>query len=187
MSDTQLVYGSLQDVAQREKKSVAETFLSVDALVMVDTSGSMAMNDCQNNRSRYDLACEQLIRLQRDLPGKVGVISWNSYQNFCAGGIPTSPCGGTDLAGVLKFVKPADNTSIKLILISDGEPDDEDKALKLAGQFKSKISCIYIGPESGYGREFLRKLAMATGGVSVSQSVQDIANLQQTVIKLLTA
>jgi hypothetical protein len=187
MSDTQLVYGSLQDVAQREKKSVAETFLSVDALVMVDTSGSMVMTDCQNNRSRYDLACEQLIRLQRDLPGKIGVISWNSYQNFHAGGLPTSPCGGTDMAGVLRFVKPADNTSIKLILISDGEPDDEDKALKLAGQFKSKIDTIYCGPESGFGREFMRKLAMVTGGVSVSQSVKDIINLQQTVTKLLTA
>jgi hypothetical protein len=187
MSDTQLVYGSLQDVAQRSGKGVAHTFLSVDALVMVDTSGSMVMTDCQNNRSRYDLACEQLIRLQRDLPGKIGVISWNDYARFCAGGIPTSPCGGTDMAGVLKFVKPADNTSIKLILISDGEPDDEDKALKLASQFKSKIDCIFVGPESSPGREFLRRLAMATGGISVSQSVADIANLQQTVTKLLTA
>lgn len=184
---TQLVYGSLQDVASREKKPLAQTFLSVDALVMVDTSGSMGANDCQNGRTRYDLACEQLIRLQKDLPGKIGVISWNSYQNFCPGGIPTSPTMGTDLAGVLKFVKPADNTSIKLILISDGEPDSEEEALKLAGQFKSKIDCIYIGPESGYGREFLRRLAMATGGISVSQSVADIANLQQTVSKLLTA
>jgi tryptophan synthase alpha subunit len=115
------------------------------------------------------------------------VISWNDYARFCPGGIPTSPCGGTDLAGVLKFVKPADGTSIKLILISDGEPDDEDKALKLASQFKSKIDCIFVGPESSPGREFLRRLAMATGGISVSQSVADIANLQQTVTKLLTA
>jgi hypothetical protein len=185
MSDTQLVYGSLQDVAQREKKSVAHTFLSVDALVMVDTSGSMMMNDCQNNRSRYDLACEQLIRLQRDLPGKIGVISWNSYQNFCAGGVPTSPCGGTDMAGVLKFVKPADNTSIKLILISDGEPDDEDKALKLAGQFRSKIDCIFAGPEGGYGRDFLRRLAEASGGQFKEQNPKSLDQLANTVSRLL--
>jgi Mg-chelatase subunit ChlD len=186
MSD-KLVYGSLQDIAQRSNKSVAETFLSVDALVMVDTSGSMDSPDCAGNRTRYDLACEQLIRLQRDLPGKVGVISWSSQAIFCGGGVPTFLMGGTDMAGVLKFVKPADGTSIKLILISDGEPASEDEALKIASQFKSKIQTIYIGPESGYGREFLRKLAMATGGVSVSQSVKDITNLQQTVTKLLTA
>jgi hypothetical protein len=187
MSDTQLVYGSLQDVAQRSSKSVAHAFLGVDALVMLDTSGSMAMPDCQNGQTRYDSATEQLIRLQRDQPGKLGIIAWSDFARFCPGGIPTTPCGGTDLAGVLRFVKPADGTSIKLILISDGEPDSEDEALKTAGQFKSKISTIYVGPESGYGREFLRKLAMATGGISVSQSVADITNLQQTVTRLLTA
>lgn len=182
----QLVYGSLKDISQRSGRPVAETFLSVDALVMVDTSGSMDSEDCQGNRRRYDLACEQLIKLQRELPGKVGVISWSSSVQFNPGGVPYYFGGGTDLVGVLKFVKPADGTSIKLILISDGEPDQEQAALDLAKQFKSKISTIYIGPESGRGRDFLRRLAEATGGQSVSQSVNDIANLKQTVTKLLT-
>jgi Mg-chelatase subunit ChlD len=187
MANDKLVYGSLRDVAQRSGKPVAETFLSVDALVMVDTSGSMDSADCENNRTRYDLACEQLIRLQREIPGKVGVISWSSSVQFNAGGVPHYFGGGTDLAGVLQFVKPADGTTIKLILISDGEPDDEDKALNLARKFKSKIQTIYIGPEAGRGRDFLKRLAEATGGQSVSQSVKDIANLKQTVTKLLTA
>lgn len=186
---TQLVYGSLKDIADRSGKSVAETFLSVDALVMVDTSGSMMMNDCQGGRTRYDLACEQLIRLQRELPGKVGIIAWNDFARFCPGGVPTTPCGGTDLAGALRFVRPADGTSIKLILISDGEPDNgsQQACLDLARKFKSKIQTIYIGPEDGPGRDFLRRLAEATGGQSVSQSVKDIANLKQTMTKLLTA
>src|SRR5262245_7320223 len=184
-----LVYGSLQDVALKLGKSVAHTFLTVDALVLVDTSGSMDMPDCPGGRRRYDVACEQLIRLQRELPGKVGVISWSSHAIFCPGGIPTFLEGGTDLVNALKFVKHADGTSIKLILISDGEPDyGSDRAvIDLASQFKSKISTIYVGPEDGHGRDFLRRLADATGGQAVSQSVKDIANLQQTVTKLLTA
>jgi hypothetical protein len=188
--NSQLVYGSLADIAQREKKALAQTFLSVDALVMVDTSGSMGAPDGLNGRTRYDLACEQLIRLQRGLPGKVGVIAWASHVAFCPSGVPSFFMSGTDLAGVLRFVKPADGTSIKLILISDGEPDNEEEALKLAASFQSSIQTIYIGPEGlngQHGREFLRKLAMATGGVSVSQSVQDIPNLSQTVSRLLTA
>src|SRR6266545_404441 len=52
---------TMKDIADRSHKSVAETFLSVDALVMVDTSGSMDSADCENKRTRYDLACEQLI------------------------------------------------------------------------------------------------------------------------------
>lgn len=182
-----LVYGSLRDIATRSGRPLAETFLSVDALVMVDTSGSMRSTDGLGNRSRYDLACEQLIRLQREIPGKIGVISWSNEVAFCASGVPSFFMGGTDLANALGFVKPADGTSIKLILISDGEPDDEERALKIAGQFKSSIQTIYIGPENGPGRDFLRRLAQATGGQAVSQSVADIANLKQTVTKLLTA
>jgi hypothetical protein len=184
---SQLVKGSLQDISRTTGKPLAETFLSVDALVLVDTSGSMDAEDCPGDRRRYDVACEQLIRLQKDLPGKVGVISWSSHAIFCPGGIPTFLQGGTDLAGALRFVKAADNTSIKLILISDGEPSSEDEALKVAGQFKSKIDCIFVGPENSPGRDFLRRLAAATGGVSVSQSVKDLPNLSTTVTKLLTA
>jgi hypothetical protein len=185
----QLVKGSLSDIANKSGKPLAETFLSVDALVLVDTSGSMNVNDCPvyPGRKRYDVACEQLTQLQNNQPGKLGVISWASSAMFCPGGIPIFLSGGTDLAHVLKFIQPADNTSIKLILISDGEPDNESDALRIAGQFKSKIDTIYCGPESGSGRDFLRRLAAATGGVSVSQSVKDIANLQNTVTKLLIA
>jgi hypothetical protein len=182
-----LVYGSLQDTALRANKSVAETFLEVDVLVLVDTSTSMDEHDCPGGRRRYDLACEQLIRLQRDLPGKVGVISWNSNARFCSGGVPSTPYGGTDLAGVLRFVKPADGTSIKLIIISDGEPDRQEPALDLAKTFKSKIDCIYVGPERGDGREFLRKLAAATGGRSVTKSIKELVLLSETVKGLLTA
>jgi hypothetical protein len=185
---SQLVRGSLSDIANKSGKPIAETFLSVDALILVDTSGSMDQDDCPTypGRKRYDVACEQLIRLQKELPGKVGVISWSSHAIFCPGGIPTFLQDGTDLAGALKFVRAADNTSIKLILISDGEPASEEDALKAAGQFKSKIDCIFVGPENSPGRDFLRRLAAATGGVSVSQSVKDIGNLSTTVTKLLT-
>lgn len=183
----QLVYGSLRDVATREHKSIAETFLSVDALILIDTSLSMDDHDCPGGRRRYDVACEQLIRLQREIPGKVGVISWNSSARFCPGGLPVAPDGSTDLAEALKFAKPADGCGIRLILISDGEPNNETSALDAARAFTSPIETIYIGPEHGLGRDFLRRLAEATGGKAVSQSVKDIANLSTTVKGLLAA
>lgn len=185
----QLVYGSVKHTSEQLGMPIANVFLHIDALIAVDTSGSMDHDDCPSQRRRYDVACEQLIRLQKDLPGRVGVISWSSHAIFCPGGIPTFLSGGTDLVGALKFIKPADGTSIKLILISDGEPDygSEQNALNIASQFRSKIQTIYIGPEAGPGRDFLRCLAEATGGKAVSQSVSDIPNLSQTVTKLLIA
>jgi hypothetical protein len=182
-----LTPGSLQDIAQQQNKSIAQTFMSVDAIVCVDTSLSMMNKDTQDGRSRYDHACEQLIRLQRQLPGKVGVISWSSRKTFNPGGIPDSPYGSTDLVGLLQFIKPADGCGIKLIVISDGEPDYPQGALDVARTFKTPIETIYIGPEGGPGRDFLRRLAEATGGQAVSQSVRDIQNLSQTVKGLLAA
>ena len=147
----------------------------------------MNASDCPGQRRRYDVACEQLIRLQKELPGKVGVISWSCTVSFCPGGVPTFLRGGTDLVGALKFIKPADGTTIKLILISDGEPDygSEQKALDIASQFKSKIETIYIGPEGGPGRDFLRRLAEATGGKSVNQDLSQLGQLSQTMRGLL--
>ncbi len=185
---SQLIQGSLQSVANGSGKGIAHVFLTVDVIIAVDTSGSMNQSDCPGNRRRYDVACEQLIRLQKELPGKVGVISWSCTVSFCPGGIPTFLSGGTDLVGALKFIKPADGTSIKLILISDGEPDygSEQACLDLAKQFKSKLETIYIGPEDGPGRDFLRRLAEATGGRSVSQSINELGQLSQTMRGLLT-
>lgn len=182
-----LVYGSLGDIAGRSGKSVAETFLSVDALVLVDTSHSMDIDDCPGGRRRYEVACEQLIRLQREIPGKVGVISWSSSAYFCPGGLPKAPFGSTNLAGALDFVKPADGCGIRMIVISDGEPDNQKAALDLAAKFQTKIDTIYCGPEMGSGKEFLIRLSLLTGGQAVDNSVSDLGNLSKTVKALLAA
>lgn len=182
-----LVYGSLADMASRGGKSVAETFLSVDALVLVDTSMSMEMDDCPGNRKRYEVACEQLIRLQREIPGKLGVISWSSSAYFCPGGLPKAPFGSTNLANALDFVKPADGCGIRLIIISDGEPDNPEAALDLAKKFSTKIDTLYCGPELGSGADFLKRLSALTGGQAVTQSVSDLDNLSKSVKGLLAA
>ena len=182
-----LVYGSLGDIAGRSGKTLAETFLSVDALVLVDVSMSMDINDCPGSRRRYEVACEQLVRLQREIPGKVGVISWSISAYFCPGGLPKAPFGSTNLAGALDFVRPADGCGIRMIVISDGEPDDAKRALDLARTFQTKIDTIYCGPEMGSGREFLAKLSALTGGQAVDQSVNDLSNLSKTVKGLLAA
>lgn len=182
----EITYGSLGYMEQ-QGKNIAESFLNVDAIVMIDTSGSMAATDCQNGQMRHTVACEELRRLQRQLPGKIAVIEWADSHAFCPGGIPGPAIGyTTDMAGVLRFVKQADDTGIKLILISDGEPDNEQDALNVARGFKSKIDTVYIGPEAGSGAAFLRLLSSLTGGQSVSQSPREIVELSQTVTKLLT-
>ena len=188
MASTELVYGSLGYLAAQGGKTIAESFaFDVVAIIMLDISASMREPDCPNGQTRYACACDELRRLQRELPGKIAVIEWASGHAFMAGGLPSPPSGMTNMAGVLKYVHRADDCGIRFILISDGEPDIEFTTLDEARKFKSKIDTIYIGPEDGTGADFLRRLAALTGGRAETKDARGIVELSRTIKGLLTA
>lgn len=184
-NQTAIIPGSLSAIAKASGQSIAETFMSAEVIIIVDTSGSMDTKDSRGDRSRYDVAIEELTNLQASLPGKIAVISFSSAVLFDPSGTPTKFGGGTDLAKALKFVKVADIEKMKFILISDGQPDSEREALSIAKTFKNKIDVIYVGPESNpTGRDFLSKLAAATGGKTI---MADRAQLLNSSIQKLLA
>jgi len=178
-----IVKGSLSDIARQNNTSIAESFMSADVIIIVDTSGSMDTRDARGNKSRYDVALEELARLQRELPGKIAVIAFSSTVQFIPGGIPPFLGGGTDLAGALRFVRVADGL-VRFIVVSDGQPDNEKSALDVARGFRSRIDVVYVGPEDSLwgGREFLERLAKASGGTFSAQKVDELAS---TVSQLL--
>lgn len=162
---TAIVPGSLSAIAKQEGKSLAETFVNADLVVIVDTSGSMSTHDSRGRKSRYEVACEELATLQGNHPGKIAVLAFADSTIFCPSGVPTYLGGGTDMANALQFAKIADVPGMQFILISDGEPNDEQKTLTVARTYQNKISTIYVGPEEEpFGRDFLQRLAAATGG-----------------------
>jgi Mg-chelatase subunit ChlD len=183
---TAIVTGSLSDIMQKEDKTLAESFLSCDAILIVDTSGSMAAHDAPGGLSRHDAAQRELARLQKTLPGKLAVVAFSSDVQFCPSGIPFRFDGGTNMAKALQFVKPADGCGVKLFLISDGEPNSKRDTLAVAKTFQTRINTIFIGPEDGGywdGRKFLQKLADATGG-SFAQTAE-VAMFANDVEQLL--
>lgn len=164
-----IVQGSLADVASRQNQSLAQTFVNAECVVIVDTSGSMSTLDSRNGKSRYDVACEELAALQGSKPGRIAVLSFSNHTMFCPDGKPYNQQSGTDLTGALEFAKVADVAGIQFIVISDGEPDNKQTALKVAKKYKSKIDVIFVGPEhSPAGRIFLQELAAASGGELVT-------------------
>ena len=177
MNQLTVVPGSLLDAAQRSNTSLAESFLSCDALVIVDSSASMTIQDASGGRTRHQAARDELRTLQSSLPGRVGVIVFSSTVQFVPGGDYPELNGGTDLAQALQFVKVADDCGIKIIVVSDGDPDDRQKALAVAQTFKTHIDAIYIGPKrERNGCDFLRQLCEATSGKFVtSDHVAEIA------------
>ncbi len=185
-SQTQVVKGSLTDIAKQNGTSLAETFLSADLIVLVDTSSSMAATDAPGGLSRYEAACKELANLQVAIPGKVAVISFAHGQPmFCPNGQPFNLEGGTDLAGALTFAKVADVPDMRFVVISDGQPDSEREALKVAATYLNRIDTIFVGPEGAPGRTFLAKLASAKNGQAVT--ADRVAQLASKVQYLLAA
>jgi Mg-chelatase subunit ChlD len=137
--------------------------LSVDAILIVDVSGSMEAHDAPGGQSRHEAAEQELRRLQETMPGKLAVVCFSDSAEFCPAGIPRRMNSGTNLAGALRFVQAADGTGIRFVVISDGQPNDENAALQVARQFTSRIDTVYIGPEGGTGRAFLQQLASWNG------------------------
>lgn len=172
MQQQAIIVGSLASVAKANNQSLAESFISADCVVLVDTSSSMSCADFdienRKSKSRYDRACDELSKLQSNLPGKIAVISFASEAVFCPAGIPQPPHGTTDLAGALRFAKVADVGGMRFIVISDGEPDNEREALDMVAQYSGRVDVIYVGPQGGPGESFLKRLAKSKGGQSIT-------------------
>jgi Mg-chelatase subunit ChlD len=182
LSKTPPVPGSLAQQATDNHISLAETFVNADVIVIVDTSGSMGASD-GTERTRYARACDELRKIQASMPGKIAVLSFSDEVKFFPSGIPANFGQGTDLAKALKFAKIADVPEMKFIVISDGEPNDEQEALAEAAKFKNHIDTIYIGPAGEPGEKFLKLLASKSGG----RSAKDFAGhkLEATIRGLL--
>lgn len=181
-----IVKGSLTDIAAAQGHSLAQTFVNAEVVVIVDTSGSMKTPDSRGRQQRYAVACEELAALQGSLPGKIAVLSFSDNTLFCPDGKPFEQGGSTDLAGALKFARVADVPDMRFIVISDGEPNDANAALKEAAKYQNRIDVIYVGPEAlPTGREFLTKLAAASGGQMVT--ADRAQNLLEATQKLLEA
>lgn len=181
---TAIIHGSIGAIAQQSGKSIAETFINAHCIIIVDTSYSMHNQDSRGGKSRYSVACNELTHLQGTLPGKLALLSFSDDVQFCPSGIPFDFGGGTDLAKALKFAKVADLASgMRFIVISDGEPNDESEALKIAKTYRNRIDTIFVGPEGGSGQAFLNQLAKASGGQHVT--ADRVAQLADKTQKLL--
>jgi len=178
-----VVKGSLAETSHNKKLEFAEAFLTVDAIMICDISGSMAERDVATEGgycSRWEECNRQLARIQRRFPGRLAVVAFSDDAQFMPGGVLPAPLAGTDLTNALEFVAPADGTGIKYIVASDGEPNDPESALRVASKM-SPIDAIHIGT-SEEGRDFMKRLAKASGGKSVEVGVE---LLEDAVVKLL--
>ncbi len=89
----------------------------------------------------------------------------------------SEPNGGTALHVGLEYVKKRGMTHV--VLITDGAPDDAKRAMVAA--MGLKVDCFYVGPDEGYGIEFLKKLSDGSGGSYGKASLERLMELKAAV------
>lgn len=181
-----VVPGSIKHYAHQHNQPLALAWLQVQAVILFDRSASMDEHDAPGGLTRYTMAVSELSKLQAQCPGRIAIVQFNDECSFQPGGVPDRPTGTTDLAGALELVKRKnmDSPGMRIIVISDGEPDDEAAALVTAKKFANRIDVVYCGPtERPQGREFLRRLSAASGGQLVTADCA--TGLMAATIKLL--
>ncbi len=177
-----IVPGSIQDIANKSNQSLADTFLGVEIVALVDTSDSMGEMDSRGGRSRYDVACEELSNLQQANPGKVLVVSFSSQAKFCLNGVPDPYWQYTQIGHALEFVEFLDGV-VRFVVISDGEPTDGDMAIIVASRMKSEINCIHVGPDDDHrAKDFLKRLAAKGRGKFLTAKAADLLAEQVTLL-----
>ena len=173
--------GSLGAAARQHGGSLARAWLNVKAVLVCDVSDSMSEQDAglkrsggeiRDRRSRWDACCEELARLQVQHPGKTAIVAFSSHATLALGGRLPPPSGGTNLAGALDYVHSLlepEATGITVIVLSDGEPNDEAEALAAGRKLVrlgAKLEAVYVGPEGQTdGRVFLARLAGLSGAI----------------------
>lgn len=178
------VEGSLAKIAEQNNQSIAESFVSADVIVIVDTSGSMGDRDRSDSRTRYQIACDELKKLQAKLSGRIAVIAFSSTVVFCPNGVPIDLGMGTDLAQALTFAKVADIPPMRYIIIADGYPDNRETALKVARTYQNRIDTIYVGPETdASAKAFMQELASVKQGKY--ETAKNATQLAETTQRLL--
>ncbi|MHB1681155.1 MAG: vWA domain-containing protein [bacterium] len=151
-------------------------------LLLLDISGSMN-DDCSGNKK-----IDSLASIVKKMP-LARKIYFNNSVYDCGININVPEAnGGTDLALAFKFIKENNiNTGMKLILVSDGEPNIEIESIAEALKLNQHIYIIYIGEKYSSGEKFMKKLAEITGGseTTISEKTQNLNIQLNNAINLL--
>lgn len=159
---TQLVKKSeqgIQSLSDKIKTGLSE--IKAEKQVMKAQRGTVFLLDCSGSMSESVDGRSKILHLEgvmRDYQArKVGfsdsVFAWQQ-------GI--RPAGNTDMA--LAFRHLQSQKPEKVVMISDGCPNDEDGAIKEAVALHVPVNIVYIGEKGDRGEAFMKRLAIITGG-----------------------
>jgi hypothetical protein len=137
--------------------------------VLCDVSGSMKSMVASSHASKFDHMKIALEDVLKGYPG-IKLVAFGSGVRAFTSSSELPKCGelgdSTDLAAAILSVKALHPR--KTIVISDGLPDDQARALAAASEITGSIDTIYCGWDGDPGVKFLQRLSRDSGGVQVT-------------------
>jgi hypothetical protein len=164
-----------------------------DTVVLADTSGSMGLPE--GSRRRIDILTDVLRAALAQVP-RARVIAFSSLPRELDASEPRclvlpEPEGGTALDLALDYLPANRLQPGRVIILSDGAPDDAAAALAAARRLAPvTIDAFYCGPDDERAAiGFMRALSLAGGrpGVSGRRSFAEPKQLAQDLKRLLLA
>lgn len=131
------------------------------SLLLVDCSGSMSDYIAAGGR-KIDALRKVVTDLRASGPCPVAAFGVGYYGVEMVEAIP-EPEGSTPLDRAIEFGQQQGATH--LVVVTDGQPNDEGSAFDAARRFANPVDVFYIGDGRDRGYQFAQELARMTGGV----------------------
>lgn len=151
-----------------------------NVFLVLDCSSSMDQN-MRNGKRRIEGLREVVSEVQKQRLTKM--VSFRGMQIEMSVSVP-EPSGGTPLFAAISFCKVAG--AGRLLCISDGEPDSEQRSLDAAREFGGRIDVVFVGDPGTRGEAFMKELAEATGGTSWTGDLSEVKEISSGILGLLT-
>lgn len=163
--------------ATKIMKFTGSGFKDETPVVLFDISGSMNCDDCPGGESRIDVV-NKISKKMQNFPVYAfsDKVQRTEYNDLLAS-------GSTDLMQALEVCKHYP----KVILVSDGCPDDKVPTMVKAISLRIPFDTILIGNERE-GKEFMQELSQRTGGKFSTVATSDLQfqeKLESGINKLL--
>ena len=157
-------------------------------VLLCDTSGSMSSPVSYNTTEqvrRIDALRDTVHILQQETTPRIVVFNSEPRDTHS---IPPHTGGSTNLASALNFLN-RDPKPKRIVLISDGQPDNAEMAFQEASKLNVDISAIFIGSPGENGEQFLKDLCSCYNGqfTSDAHALERPKELAEKITGLLSA
>jgi Mg-chelatase subunit ChlD len=170
-----LQIGGLDDLVRVQKAQ--------NIWLLLDCSGSMSTR-MKNGKSRIQGLREAVDGIQTEKRMSMIQFGQDPEPSVIVDSIP-NPSGGTPLGQAIDLARKLECS--RCIVISDGQPDyPQQQHLDAAVRFGGRIDVVFVGDPGDPGEEFLKRLAMSTGGESFTGDLSEPKQLTRGVVALLT-